>query len=95
MFPLVALEALSHGARVIARHLGGLPEIAKRSGAQTYEGDDELVAVMDELLKHPELREQIGRRGQDAVKEHWSTEAHLERYFAIIEDFRSRGRGSV
>ncbi|MDX1529898.1 MAG: glycosyltransferase family 4 protein [Rhodothermales bacterium] len=91
VFPLVALEALSHGTPIIVRRLGGLPEIAVQSGGGlVYEDDAELVAALDAVLDEPARRERMGRLGREAVRREWSADAHLERYFQIIDAHRRR-----
>jgi glycosyltransferase involved in cell wall biosynthesis len=87
VFPLVAIEALRQQTPVIARNLGGLPEIVTESGGGfVYDAEEELVASMDRLLRDPALRDELGRRGYQAYQHNWTAEAHLRRYFALISD---------
>jgi hypothetical protein len=41
---------------------------------------------MDRLLTDPSHRRELGLRGYRAFQENWTAEAHLERYFALIEE---------
>jgi glycosyltransferase involved in cell wall biosynthesis len=98
VFPLVILEALREGTPVIARNLGGMPEVIHESGGGfTYDTEAELMAAIDHLLASPSPRRELGQRGYQAYQQHWTVEAHLERYFALISQIAttrglSRGR---
>lgn len=89
--PLVVLEAFSYGTPVIVRDLGSMPETIRESGAGfVYRSDEELTGAMDQLLDRPELRRRLGRQGREAWAKRWSPEAHLERYFGLIDELRQR-----
>jgi glycosyltransferase involved in cell wall biosynthesis len=84
-FSLVMIEAFRQQTPVIARNLGGMPEIIKESGAGfIYDSDEELVARMHELLANPLYRCELGTRGYQVYRKKWTTEAHLRRYFDLI-----------
>jgi glycosyltransferase involved in cell wall biosynthesis len=95
MFPLVMIEAFKQETPVIARDLGAMPEVVEESaGGFVYGTGGELVAAMDQLLSRPALRDELGRRGYQAYHEHWTAQAHLKRYFALIgEAARKKGLG--
>ena len=85
MFPLVILEAFRQQTPVIARNLGGMPEILEESGGGfVYDTEEELVAAMDRLLVEPKLRGELGWRGHQTYLQKWTTEAHLKRYLGLI-----------
>jgi glycosyltransferase involved in cell wall biosynthesis len=85
IFPLVILEAFRQQTPVIARNQGGLPEALEESGGgSVYNTEAELAAAMDALVTEPALRHRLGLRGYQAYQRHWTAEAHLEQYFAII-----------
>ena len=91
VFPLVLLEAFAAGTPVIARDVGSLPEIVGESGAGlVYRDDAGLVTAMERLRNDSSLREQLGAAGQEAWRTRWSEEAHLNRYFALIEEIQAR-----
>jgi glycosyltransferase involved in cell wall biosynthesis len=93
VFPLVVLEAFREGTPVIARNLGGLPEMIREGGGGfTYDTEEELIRAMDHLLANPSARDELGRRGYQAYQRRWTVEAHLERYLALIAQVaRTRG----
>jgi glycosyltransferase involved in cell wall biosynthesis len=92
-FGLIALEAFAQRTPVIARDLGAPPEVVEESGGGfTYGTEQELLEAMERLRVNPELRRELGDRGYEAWKRLWSEEAHLEGYFAAIDEAR-RVRG--
>ncbi len=90
VFPQVMIEALAQGTPVIARNLGSLPEIVAESGGGfTYDNEEELVAILDRLLDHPSLRDDLGRRGRKAAERSWSADTHIARYMDLIYGLRA------
>jgi len=45
---------------------------------------------MEALRTDPDRRRALGEAGHDALKRLWSEEAHVESYFARIEEARDR-----
>jgi glycosyltransferase involved in cell wall biosynthesis len=85
--PLVILEAFREKTPVIARNIGGMPELIEESGGGfVYNIEEELVAAMDQLLSDPSNRRELGLRGYQAYKKNWTAEAHLKRYFSLIHE---------
>lgn len=93
--PLVIMEAFSQKTPVIASNLGRIPAIIEQTGGGlVYGTDGELLVAMDRLLTDPSYRRELGLRGYHTYRQNWTAEAHLERYFALIEEIaatRSRG----
>ena len=88
-FPLVILEAFSHGTPVLVPRLGGMPDTVESIGAGfAFSGPEELAARLKELEDNSRLRDEMGRRGLAAYEQRWTPEAHLEQYFSIIDDIR-------
>jgi glycosyltransferase involved in cell wall biosynthesis len=86
VFPLVVLEAFSQQTPVIVRNLGGMAEVVEESGGGlTWESDEELVLAMARLQDDIEYRDTLGRLGCQAWEKKWTAEAHLDRYFELIE----------
>jgi len=82
---LTILEAFRQKTPVIARNLGGMPEIIQESdGGFIYNTEEELVAAMDHLLASPSHRRELGQSGYQAYQQRWTPRAHLQRYFALI-----------
>ena len=85
VFPLVIIEAFRQQTPAIVRNLGGMPEIIKDSnGGFIYNTEKELLEAMDRLLSDPSYRRELGMRGYQAYQQNWTTEPHLQRYFALI-----------
>jgi glycosyltransferase involved in cell wall biosynthesis len=94
VFGLVPVEAFTHHTPVIARNLGALPEIIEESGGGIgYDSEDELVAALNRMLDDPCERRAMGERGFQAYEERWSTDVHMERYAALIEQIGAQRRG--
>jgi glycosyltransferase involved in cell wall biosynthesis len=90
VFGLVVLEAFARGTPVIVHDLGALPELVEDSGGGlVYRTTGELVDALELLRTDGALRDDLGRRGQDAWRRLWSEEQHLTGYFAAIDDVRS------
>lgn len=84
--PLVIVEAFRERTPVLARNLGGLSEPVADSGAGfIYDTDQQLVAAMDRLIENPSLRRELGQRAYRAYRSKWTPDAHLQRYFALID----------
>ncbi|MBN1314236.1 MAG: glycosyltransferase family 4 protein [Anaerolineales bacterium] len=87
MGPLVIPEAFQQRTPVIARQMGGLPEIVRESGGGiVYQDEEELAAAVKHLLVDKTFRNLLGQRGYSAFQQTWSAEAHLIRYFSLIRE---------
>ncbi len=94
MFPTVIVEAFRQQVPVIARRLGGMTEmVAESGGGLLYTTDAELIAAMDRLLAETDDRQALGQRGHQAYLQNWTVEAHLQRYFALIDEVSIRKKG--
>jgi glycosyltransferase involved in cell wall biosynthesis len=83
---IVIPEAFTHRTPVIARKLGGMPEIIEKSNAGIlFETENELLHAMDTLVEKPTYRQELGECGYRAYLRNWSTQAHLKEYFKLIE----------
>lgn len=87
VFPLVLLEAFRQRTPVLVRRIGGMTEVAESSaGGAAFADTPELAALMRQLLADPDRRDALGRRGYEAFQRCWTPEAHLARYFSIIDE---------
>jgi glycosyltransferase involved in cell wall biosynthesis len=85
--PLVIMEAFSQQTPVITSKGGTIPALVEQSsGGLVYSTEEELVRAMDQLLSNPSYRQELGSGGYDAYRQKWTAEAHLERYFALIDE---------
>jgi len=94
VFGQVIIEAFQQGSPVIVRNMGGMPEIVQDSGGGlTYTTDEELVTAMDQLVEGPAYRRELGVRGYREYQRKFTVDAHLQRYFALINEIAARGGG--
>jgi glycosyltransferase involved in cell wall biosynthesis len=85
--PLVIMEAFSQKTPVIVSNLGRIPALIEQTGGGlAYSTEQELLAAMDRLLTDPSRRRELGLRGYHTYRQNWTAEAHLERYFALIDE---------
>jgi glycosyltransferase involved in cell wall biosynthesis len=81
-FGLVILESLAQGTPVVTSSLGALPELVRQTnGGWVYRDLADLERILSNLDRNP--RPAISPTLQD-----FSPEAHLARYFEIIEECR-------
>jgi len=88
-FGLTAAEAMSHGTPAIVRRIGALAENLDQSGGGlAFTTLDECRSAMERLRTDRALRDELGRRGAEAVRTRWSVEAHLARYLEVVREVR-------
>lgn len=88
-FGIICIEAFARKTPVVVHDLGGLAEVAAKSGGGiTYRGRVELIAALHRLGRSPELRAELGENGYRAFLERWTTEAHMDLYFGWIGKVR-------
>jgi glycosyltransferase involved in cell wall biosynthesis len=87
MFSLVIVEALMQRTPVIARNIGGMPELVQGSGGGfIYDTEEELLSAMDHLLENPSSRDDFGIRGYGYFQNNWSADTHVKRYLSLIQE---------
>ncbi|HEX8969494.1 MAG TPA: glycosyltransferase family 4 protein [Chloroflexota bacterium] len=95
-FGIISLEAFARRTPVIVHDLGALSECVQQSGGGfAYRTPNELVEAMEQLLRHPELRRELGERGYQGYLRWWSEDPHLEAYFDAIEEARALARAKT
>lgn len=94
-FPVVLLEALSHGCAIITNNCTGMPEVVGEAGLLVKPHDvSGLRAAIARLMGDPELRDDLGRRARRRVAElSWDRilEQHLELYGRLLQRSGSSG----
>lgn len=92
-FGLVVAEAFSVKTPVIARDIGALSElVATSGGGLLYRNSHELRDAIESLRTSTELKIQLGERGYQAYRKHWTEEQHLDQYLALISRIGERKR---
>jgi len=84
-FGLIAIESLAQKTPVIARNRGGLAENLEASqGGIIYESEEGAFQAIQSLIDSPDMRRELGERGHQYYLAHWTKQAHLASYFALI-----------
>jgi glycosyltransferase involved in cell wall biosynthesis len=92
-FGLVALEAGSMARPVIARRVGGLPEVLadQQTGLLVESENSEALAdALGFLLSHPERAAEMGRAGQKRARELFGWERCVEAYDVLYRKLANR-----
>lgn len=85
-FPLVPLEAMACGVCVLASNIGGIPEMIKHQ--QTgflFNEKEELIKILNNLLKSQELISSIGNEGNKFVMENFTLDKMIKRYMNLYK----------
>lgn len=89
---LYVLEALAAGVPVVQPRHGAFPELLEATGggrlANPNDAADHAEQLV-ELLTNAPLRRELGRRGQEAVRRHFSADAMAESIKRVYEQFLS------
>jgi glycosyltransferase involved in cell wall biosynthesis len=84
-FGYVALESFSVDTPVVSRRLSALREVVDESGGGLlFDTVDELVGAIRRLQADPGLRNELGRRGRQAVETIWSEDAQVDVYVQLV-----------
>ncbi len=95
-FGIIVIEAFMRKTPVIARDLGALTEIVGGSGGGLlFTSQAELLAAVERLRDDRVERDRLGARGYDAYVAQWSREAHMQGYYALLDQTATRTFGSV
>jgi glycosyltransferase involved in cell wall biosynthesis len=87
--PLAILEAMAAGLPVVGTRVGGIPELVVDGETGLLvdpERPEELAAALDSLAGSPERRAELGQRGRERVREHFSADAIARRTVALYEE---------
>lgn len=101
--PVVAVESLAAGKPMVATAVDGTPEIVLdgETGLTVPAGDPQRLAdAICHLLRHPEMREQMGRAGREWVVRGFSREQQVQKTEelycrALEEGLRRRGTAKL
>ena len=85
-FGIILIEAFARKTPVIAHDLGALTEVVEQSrGGLLYRTDAELLTTIRTLQESPRLRNELAENGYRAFLDHWTREAHLQKYSELLE----------
>jgi glycosyltransferase involved in cell wall biosynthesis len=89
--PLVILESFRQRTPVIARRIGGMPEMIDNTGGGfTFADSSEISPLMQLLIADPATRDRMGDAGFDALTQNWNASSHLDQYFGIINEIAAK-----
>jgi glycosyltransferase involved in cell wall biosynthesis len=95
-FGMASVEAFARRTPVIARDLGGLPEVVRESGGGfVYRSDAELLEALQRIAQSAALRDELGGKGYEGFVRLWSREPHLERYFTLLNTVARKKFGGI
>jgi glycosyltransferase involved in cell wall biosynthesis len=95
-FGIIVIEAFMRKTPVIARKLGALTEIVDQSGGgRLFSSDAELLRAIEAIARSRGERDRLGERGYEAFLRHWTREAHMRRYYDLLEVTSRRALGRV
>lgn len=96
-FGQAVIEAFSHGAPVIARRTGPLPELIQESRAgELFDQPSELREIVARLARLPELRRAYSERGRAAARDYFCEDVVVARYLDLVKRAAARrGRADV
>jgi glycosyltransferase involved in cell wall biosynthesis len=76
--------------------LGALPEIVGECRGGLVCGEqEEFLSALEQLHTNEELRKQLGDNAHRTWESEWSEQAHLRKYFSVLNDTAQRKYGSV
>jgi glycosyltransferase involved in cell wall biosynthesis len=83
------LEAMGVGVPVVQPRRGAFPEIVEKTGGGLIVSPEDPSALADALLdlaRDPDRLEQLGRRGYDGVREHYSIQKSVDRLVEVYSE---------
>jgi len=87
--PTTVLEGMAAGKPVVATRHGGATEmvIEEETGFLIpSDNPQEAVLVFEKLIESPELREKLGKAGQQRVNEYFNEEKYLENFGILVSE---------
>lgn len=91
--PTTVLEGMAAGKPVVATHHGGATEmvVAGETGFLIpWDNAQEAVLVFEKLIEAADLREKLGKAGQQRVNEYFNEEKYLENFGILVSEVTER-----
>jgi glycosyltransferase involved in cell wall biosynthesis len=84
--PMVILDAMRMGIPIIAHDIAGPGEMVRKSGAgMLYQDEEGLDGCLRRMRETPDMRREFSDRGRAYFEGNYTEEAHLARYFSVIQ----------
>lgn len=85
--PLVLLEAMASGVPWISTPWGAAADLPSGECGLVVPigGIDALAEAMEEMIRNPEAREQMARRGREAAEAHYSIDVYIRRHVELLK----------
>lgn len=82
----IGLEYMACGVPVVSTDVGGLPELISEKEGRVVpcNSADQLANAIEELLKDPKLRKQLGKQARQTAEEVYSVKVHCQKLEDII-----------
>ncbi len=94
--PLVILEAFSQGTPVIARRIGGLPELVEAGArGETFATSEEAETAMDRLQNDLPYRSLLGRACLESCRLEYSLQSYVAKYLQLVADLAAGNRSGL
>ena len=87
------LEAMACGAPVVGNHSGHLDELIEpgvNGLLVDFNQPSQLSSALDQLLRRPELQQELSLAGRRTVEERYSLDLALQRYGGLFERLLSQ-----
>lgn len=87
--PTTVLEAMAAGIPAVATNVGGTYELTKDAGSVLFVAPGDLEALKDAiqvLLRDKENRKEMGRRGQEYIRNNLSWDRIIDKWEDVIQD---------
>lgn len=87
----IIIEGFSVKTPSIVCDLGAPPDIiAESGGGFVYRSDDDFVNALARLTDEPGLKSELGTRGFDYYREHFTRDAHMQKYLGLVSEIAAR-----
>jgi glycosyltransferase involved in cell wall biosynthesis len=85
--PVSLMEAMAHGIPVIATETGGIPELLAGGAGVLIPPEDAvaLAVALEELIRDPSRRSQLGKAGRQRITEEYSVDQTAAALIACVE----------
>jgi glycosyltransferase involved in cell wall biosynthesis len=91
-FGIVFLEAMHYGLPIVTTNVSAMPELITdgENGLLVPPADSQALAkALSKLVENPELREQLGERGRQRIKNAYYWEQTSSKFLSLVQSISS------